>query len=292
MSHHIPLDRKPKDIDILGNYDEIISFIKSRGKSNSITPFKEGKKLVAKQASGEIIEAEIDWGHGSPNLLYDIVSKDPETIIEGNLMIPSLDVLYAVKMSHRYLKNSPFFEKTFFDIKLMRQNGAVLKKEHEEFFKLREKETYNYKHPNLNQKKNQFFREEDKDIYLYQHDDIHESVKIGEKPAYEYYKADNSEVMCSKSKWDACDFQIKLNGAIEEVRVLSLERSIIPFKGKVNPKNSYKMAAQKISSSISSGYFREFCWEHYEEILAAFNEDYINKFWEDVDNGKVKLHAK
>jgi hypothetical protein len=108
-----------------------------------------------------------------------------------------------------------------------------------------------------------------------------------ERPAYSYYS--NAEVMCSKKLWDNCSYDIKLFGALEEIYVLALERSQIPFRGKTDPKKSFEMAAMKVCTSITSGWFREFCWENYDAIIKAYDENYATKFWEKVDRGEVLL---
>lgn len=109
-----------------------------------------------------------------------------------------------------------------------------------------------------------------------------------DKPAYEYFKPEGSQVLCDKKMFFDSPEEIKLASVVEEATVLALERSQIPYKGLVDPKWSYVYALQKISTSITSGWFREFCWSNYDKALALYDEKYVEKFWKAVDDGIVK----
>jgi hypothetical protein len=54
--------------------------------------------------------------------------------------LASFDVLYTLKMSHRFKKNSPHFTKTMKDILKLKSLGAVVF--NDKWLNLREKETY------------------------------------------------------------------------------------------------------------------------------------------------------
>jgi hypothetical protein len=175
-----------------------------------------------------------------------------------------------LKMSHRYKKNSPHFLKTMQDIRKMREAGAVIQPEHEAFYKHRMDATYWYEHPNLNQSKDEFFNPED-DFYVYDHDSIHEAIAVGDRPAYVKYAIDGQEVLSSKKKFfNEVDETTRLFGVYEEACVLALERSQIPNDFKVDRDWSFKKALEKVCTSITSGWFREYAWEHYDEVLAIY----------------------
>lgn len=294
LSNYIPdINKSSVDMDIVGEYDECNKFIESfrKDKAIAVYPHDKGKKIIAKwKFNGEkinIIESEIAWEDSSAEkLLKTVVDKD-NYIRKQDLIIPSLDFLYTLKMSHRYLKDSPHFLKTMKHIRIMRNMGAKIRPEFEEFLKIREEETYWYKHPKLNVEKKDFFDGDGVD-YKYDHDSLHEAMKHLERPAYTYYIKDGEQVLTSKKKWDEASQEIKLFGALEEIQVLALERSYIPFKDKVIPKDCFKMAAIKAASSITSGYFREFIWENFEKINEMYEEDYTLKFELALKNGVVK----
>jgi hypothetical protein len=189
-----------------------------------------------------------------------------------------------LKMSHRFLRNSPFFLKTMNDIHVMRKLGAKIPDE--AFLKDREKATYTYEHPKLNVKKDDFFTG-DGVQYVYPHDDIHEIVAHLDKPAYKFYQPEDSQVNVTKEMFFAQPRMIQLFGVLEEAYVLALERALIPFPGKMTPKRSFDMALMKVCSSITSGFFREFAWENYHEVQSLYNDDYVERFWKAVVDGIV-----
>lgn len=294
LRRYVP-DYKPKDIDLVCTYDELMAWAaENYSDFKESYPIADGKKWVikgndAKEQFTDISETELAFDGTLALELRDLILNDPHTGYKNGKAYASLDVLYMLKMSHRYLRNSPHFLKTLRHINGMRLMGAKIRPEHEDFYKRRMKATYWYSHPSLMKGTKDFFSG-DGVKYLYFHDDIHESVKIMNKPAYTFYQADNAEVQCDMNKFFACDEQIRLNGVYEEVCVLALERAIIPFGVPYYP--AFKKALEKVCTSITSGKFREFAWSNYDKVLAMFNESTFDKFFEDLKNDKVLLHSR
>ncbi len=293
-------NRTPKDTDIIGTFEEINAFFrKFKGNIAAQYPLS-ANKIYVKTKFGAIWEAEIAWEGSSAAEFLRIVEDDPDTMEphEGSdLYIPSIGLLYALKMSHRYLKDSPHFLKTMRDIQEMRKNNVYIPLQYVEWFKRREKETYHYQHPNLNRSKKDFFTMDAGVPYKYDHDSIHRAVALYDKPAYNYYKADEKEVMTSKSMFFALDEKYRLAGVIEESYVLGLERSIIPYGiDKVGLEWPFLKALEKVCTSITSGWFREYAYENYDKIVDLYNylnsseENYYTKFVNGLDNGTVKLY--
>lgn len=302
--HDLDTGRKPLDIDLIGTFTELgeltkrIRSVGHRVNSIPVSP----NKTVLRVDDGRIIEFELAWP-GTP--AAEIVETNWSVSLEGLAgmlaYVPSLDVLYTLKMSHRYLKNSPHFLKTRSDIMLMRDAGA--KVFDADWLRRREDETYWYKHPSLNVKKGDFFKG-DGVQYVYDHDDIHESVahieridfrfpaypnpRVERVPAYRLYMKDGAEVQCSKEKFFAAEESVRLYGVLEEAQVLALERSQIPFRGKVEPRRSFDIALQKVCTSITSGWFREFAWENFDRVDAMYEPDYVDRFWKAVECGYVR----
>lgn len=242
--------------------------------------------------SGMNYEFEIAWEGTAAHQLLDIYEGHGEA---------SADWCYALKMSHRYLKNSVHFLKTMRDIQFLRtvisdNDQAIIESD---WFKQREAETYVYKHPKLDVSSKEFFNG-DGVQYVYDHDSIHETVALlgvdfGDYeylmahhplPAYKHYMKDGSEVMTSKEKFMSVPEHIRTYGVYEESCVLALERSQIPHGlGKVDgptPRWSFEMALMKVCTSITSGWFREYAWENYDKVLDLYNEmgetDYTERF--------------
>jgi len=166
-------------------------------------------------------------------------------------------------------------------------------------FKLHRVEVAKKKHPKLNQSKQDFFGQ--KESYnIFDHDSIHVAVAHPRPPAYLSYKGD-AEVWCEKSKWDAISHAEKIRGVVEEACVLALERSIIPalFQDEkaerqiafVGEKRAFEMAVMKVSTTITSGWFREFAIENHDEVMAN-KPDYTKAFFEGIGLGIVKKFEK
>lgn len=218
------------------------------------------------------------------------IARDGNTAEELHHLAPCfrpLDLLYFLKMSHRYLKNSPHFLKTMRYIRRLRDAGAEL--QHLDLFKRREKETYSYPHPKLNQKSSKFFDPNQGIKYIYDHDSIHIALaRCPGKPAYTFFKDDQAEVKVSREKFFALPEEVRLNSVLEESYVLALERSQLPFPGVLTPRQSFLKALEKVCTSISSGWWREYAWENYDAAVTRYSGDYVRQFEEGVKSGIVK----
>lgn len=274
------LGRQPKDWDYVCTYEEYREWIEQhRTELKAFYPLS-GNKFVAFSKAGTIYEFEISWpGSTAEELLQ----------MELGRTHASPEVCLALKMSHRYLKNSPHFLKTMEDIWMLRRHcisyGPLERLA--DWVRRREKETYTYKHPNLKQDKKGFFDASVK--YTYDHDAIHRAVAYGDVPAYRLYMEDGAEVNCDKSKFFAITQEERLHGVAEEAYVLALERSLIPFPGVLTPEKAFKLALMKVCTSITSGWFREFAWENYYKVVEIYNENYVDQFNRALAAGKIPL---
>ena len=280
--------RRPKDFDFVATMDEAQAWIEKNASKIGMTttyPEKDGKKLIAEGSTN--VEFDIVQPGNSNELMVKLVEGNEESIDTPFGWVPSLDMLFTIKTSHRYLKNSPHFWKNVADYHIMKRLGATVRPEYQEFLKLREAETYVYKHPKLNQGKDTFFAD-DGLKYEVEHDDIHESVKRFDKPAYRYYMKDGAEVQCDKEKFFACPREIQLAGIVEEAATLAIERSLIPHPGVWAPEYAWRFALSKVCSSITSGWFREFGYENLPDIIKLYPTGYWEKFQQDRASGLVR----
>jgi len=152
-------DRTPKDWDYITTQAEYEVYIKEHESRIVLVTEKRYGYIVYMQGS-DPIEFEIVEKRPSTQLLMENYNKWYEHAYIPHENIAALPVLYALKMSHRFLKNSPHFLKTMRDIKEIEKrfgkwedNMLIMR----DWFKMREKETYNYSHPSLNRKKKDFF---------------------------------------------------------------------------------------------------------------------------------------
>lgn len=323
--------RDSNDLDIVCTYDDfkkIIDSIRKHLKVKSIYPINDGKKMIAKffdeNDKLQIIEADIAWPESLaedllnvtkhsfsfyPNMLNQNWDKDNSSFVDNVVFSYSSndikwsyapkEVLYMLKMSHRYLRNSPHFKKTMDDIIWMRKEffspewlehhkNTHVQDYLQEHYIRRMREQYSYSHPKLNVTKNEFFTG-DGVKYTYDHDSIHENILSVGIPMYKYFSV--GEVQSSKELFYArLTHRGRLEAVLEESCVLALERSLIPFEGQLTYKEAFVMALNKVCTSITSGWFREFAWENYYEVLDMFDEKYFYNFFNNVLEGKVKLY--
>ncbi len=281
-------DRKPRDFDYIVTHEDLEAFVKACP-FDSLVPNAKGSTLVGHR-HGEIFEFEIAWpGTSGAAILEKIDRSKLLWGMDGDIVQWSapLNLLYLLKMSHRYLRNSPHFEKTRDDILFMRSLGAKIESDWADIYQMRMQETYDYAHPKLAQFKAGFF-DPTQIAYRYDHDSIHEAMAVlHHYPAYKMFQGD-AEVMVDRTKWSRMPFNYKLNSVLEEAYVLALERSIIPFRATADPSKAFKLALQKVCTSISSGWWREFAWEHYDKVLEMMDSNFVDKFDAGIANGVVK----
>lgn len=302
--HGLLIDRTPADTDHICTFEQFQKWTReNKAVIKHCTPLSDTKFHVVTK-DGWNNEFEIAWEGTAARALLDVY---------GGEGVASVDWLYALKMSHRYLRNSSHFAKTMRDIKLLREHispDAQLIID-SEWFKQRERETYTYKHPKLDVSKQEFF-DGDGVPYVYDHDSIHLTVALTESeryvrtggpstpgrltsygklvkttyPAYTFYMKDGSEVMTSRDKFYSVPERIRLYGVYEETCVLALERSQIPFtlgkEGGPTPRESFMKALEKVCTSITSGWFREYAWENYDKVIDLYEQmgedDYVQRF--------------
>lgn len=266
----LPLGRIPKDTDIIARPEEAERYVKL-GVWDSVMPTQQGKKLVCKDLKGLMTEIEMAW----PNTSGEYILHNYPKV--------TLDLLLTLKMSHRFL-SSPHFRKTWNDIKFLRDHGAVV---HDSYLlKLREKETYVKRLPKLNVDKSTFFDPETFKHYVYDHDSTHLAVADPCRPAYQEFQ--NGQVWCSKEEFEKLSPTIQQRSVLEEAYVLALERSQIPFQCSPDPRKSFRMAIEKICTTISSGWWREYAWQNYPLWFELYDEGYVARFKRGIERGIVK----
>lgn len=285
------LDREPRDYDFIATMGEVDKFVRShRARITACYPTTDGKKMIVRGLD-KPVEFDIAWP-GSTN--EALVRRAPQNRlplgVDGGLVqLPTINQLFELKHSHRFLKNSPHFLKTMRDWRAMRAIGCRI--EDAEWVRAREKETYTYAHPKLNVSKEAFFAG-DGIVYTYDHDSIHEAVKRLDRPAYQYFKPEGSAVLCDRRLFEAAPEEVRLSSVIEEATVLALERSQIPHRGTLTPRRSFEMALMKVCTSITSGWWREYAYENHNRALSAYDDEYADKFWSAVAAGRVLPYAK
>ncbi len=307
----IPINRNPMDYDFICTKQELNDSVQKmmnrKGTTFQSIGFEKNKCVVKffddinkKQIIFDVSLIDTEGGLSeSDKQIYNTpefyTSATFASIGGLKFYVAYPETLLMMKLSHRYKKNSVFFRKTMEDIKVLRDcvtEDSIWSGEPGEVFtealKFREKLTYSYSHPKLNQSKQDFFT--DSVNYVYDHDTIHEAVKHLDKPAYSYYIEEGAEVKCSKELFDKAPFAVKLYGVLEESYVLALERSVIPFG--TDPEKAFMYALEKVCTSITSGWFREFAWENYDAVVKMYHDSYVKRFQSALEQGKIKPFNK
>ena len=288
------LTRAPIDFDFVSTREECQEWIEKNKHKIGATkePYEiDGNKVILEGKTN--VEFEIIQAGTSSELLDELVYNDPKSIETAFGMVPTTNLLFTIKDSHKYKKfhsASNHFWKTARDWHILKAYGCEIEERYKEFHNLRSQETYSYLHPNLNVSKENFFKD-DAVHYEFEHDDIHQAVAIGNRPAYTYYLKDGSEVLSSRKKFFECSEEVRLNGVIEEASVLALERSIIPFPNYWTTDFAFQFALSKVASSITSGFFRQYCFENIFTALKLYKEkhsDYYKRFQKVLNEGQVR----
>ena len=297
VAHGIKIGRKPSDWDLIATMDELHEWY-SQNESGIVRHehLNGDKKRAYFFRDRRIVEIEI-VEHNDPTTRwlhenYGGLGYDREETPWGEAVHP--DVVLALKLSHRYLKNSPHFRKTMDDILALRGLKYRVPQSLTQFVKDRQKETLNYGHPSLERDKKKFFSG-DGVKYKYEHDDIHKALatiwhepSYSHKPAYFFFQRDGAEVATDKEKFFILPEQYKLLSVLEESYVLALERSQIPTGFSIAPRTSFLIALEKVCTSITSGWWREYAWDHYYQVLGMYNDDYVDRFHDSLSRGKIR----
>lgn len=247
-----------------------------------------------------IIEFELAWPGSTALELLNMVSENkskltfgahPEYVGGLKIYAASPKLVYALKMSHRFKKNSAHFKKTRDDILMLRRLGhGKLPKGLSDWYKARVKETYSYKHPKLQGVKKVDFFKDDGIQYVYDHDAIHQVVKHLPAPAYSYFQPEGEEIGTSKEEFFKQTRLVQLLAVLEESYVLSLERAIIPYNlwdDEAACRKAFETALEKVCTSITSGWFRTFAWENYDTVRGMYDIEYVKRFKSQADAGFV-----
>lgn len=204
--------------------------------------------------------------------------------INGHMItcdVASLSELYIQKRSHMHRPHK-FCRNIFMLQDIKNLNGHQLDARENEILKARiklTKDKYGDKHPSLNKTNEKFFDDYVEKFYV--HDDIHCVVAYYDEPIYERLKIDDSLAKCEKSLWDNLSHDDKIKCVREEGYVIALERFIIPKLIKnefhITPKNAFGKALEKICTTLTSGWFRDFAIDNFFTIL-EYDVDFLGKF--------------
>lgn len=163
------------DMDIICTSDALVPFVEQMGMNVKTYDVRADGQYatITFEEKGHLfrLEAEIAWPGTTAERALQMTQHHIQR--DNDVSYASMDLQLALKLSHRFKKNSPHFLKTMNDVHMLRAVGArvsepVLAK----WLRHRTKETLNYKHPSLMQAKKDFFKD-DGILYVWDHDSIH-----------------------------------------------------------------------------------------------------------------------
>lgn len=295
--------RKPNDIDVVcykADFQKIVKELRTKDFHIREMMFTSSGAYVKANRKGErlivecsFLDVEHQLQESDKELYQHCVNSNVRWATPiGVAFIAPISIVYLMKYSHRFKKDSPHFLKTRQDIRDLENSDETLSYAWTDtnwcaMLKRREQATYTNTLPKLNTSKHKFFT--DSVPYKYDHDTIHEAVKLLDKPAYQYYMKDGEQVMCDMEKFKTQPEIVKLYGVLEESYVLALERAIIPFG--TDPKRAFDIALEKVCTSITSGVFREYAWRNYFKVQELYHESFVQKFNTALAAGKILPYA-
>lgn len=110
------LRREPLDFDYICTKQELDVWVDGNVPDQvfPIKAYSEGNKQIIESDDANF-EFEIVQPGESSEMIYDLVKSDKDTLTTPFGLVPNLDMLFTIKQSHRYLKNSPAVWKTLID---------------------------------------------------------------------------------------------------------------------------------------------------------------------------------
>lgn len=186
-----------------------------------------------------------------------VVNMTGLAIIKRSHLWRDLSINKHITQYHKHLaQQSKFF--TDKDIEILNDRIQLTKKE------------FPQGNPNLNQSVKGFF--DDYVTKKYDHDYLHELVAFYNKPLYTKLQYDSSSAWCEKSLWDKLSHEEKLKCISEETYVISIERFMVPNNWNHPEKLAYMKSLAKVSTTLCSGWFRDYAIDYYPEVLDLFNK--------------------
>jgi len=124
----------------------------------------------------------------------------------------------------------------------------------------------------------------------YVHDDIHEAISVYDKPLFESLVVEG--VTCSEDGFNKLSYEDKILLVKEEVWVTALERWLIPEDFKMHHQVAYSRALKKLATTMSSGYFKFFILDNWNDLRYDSSKEYIEKFKQAEKNNKIRKYEK
>jgi hypothetical protein len=292
--------RKPADLDVICTMEEMERFCSTygiiprhlHGPSWILdgTPFKHVEFLLSDGPEGSQA-AKLYTEYMDKLALAQKEGTRTDTVVtnlNGVVMFYAPpEVQYSMKRSHRFLPKQ--WEKNIRDYHVLKNyvDGIDVLAY---ITVVKQAETKVLKTPSLNKSKADFF-DDHVSNHTFEHDQIHEVMAHRDRPMFEFIKIDADKVACSKEKFNALRFEDRMRCVLEEAYSIALERAVIPmlYEGAkfADSEKALQWSLMRISTTLCSGWFRDFAVENYPTIWDFRNKHYVNKFLTAVDEKRI-----
>jgi len=129
--------------------------------------------------------------------------------------------------------------------------------------------------PNLNQSVDAFFNDA---VYKrYNHDYLHELFAYEDKPMYTKLQINPELAKCERNLWNNLSYRQKVKCVAEETQVIATERFLVPKDWEYPAKAAYMKALQKVCTTLTGGWFRDFALDNYPSVVELFSKDKFNE---------------
>jgi len=295
LKEYYPEVRTPRDYDLIVTEEELYAF--SRRVESLIHSYEDfglaGVRMVLRD-NGEQFTFDLEVigrRESTQELLnhFNPIVQRPATYVPflaHSVAVAPPQMLWLLKRSHIYWPKK--FAQNIQDLELLKGYAAEVPKD---LLRLRYKETVKVKEPlykiSLDKQAGEFFGAAKRVDPLYLHDDLHVVVANGSKPVYETMLTDGAEVLCDRDKWRALPHWQKILAVQEEAMVIALERILIPDRIEnsieqippgLSDHRAFLWALMRICTTLTSGWFRAFAVENYNEVLKTHNTNYWSLF--------------
>jgi hypothetical protein len=294
LNYHFPeFQREVKDIDIIGTTDDINYLIENLNPEKVLDNHNITTLLNIQNPNEFFNTKNVEILNSDNSIALTEYIKYENNSNLGGLRYASPEVLLSLKKSHihfpikfqKHIKDYNFLLDLLKEDKLENITKINFKETELRFGKL--------KTPSLKKSTSKFFDQSEGYVkYFYIHDDIHQVMAHYDRPIYEDMQTTSESAWCQKELWDNFSFEKKAKCVLEEAYVIALERKIIPMLNGVSDVVSSKKALEwslmRICTTLCSGWFRQFAADNYSRICEYINHQYVQKFLEAEQIGKIK----
>ncbi len=206
----------------------------------------------------------------------------PIEIIQSIPVLPNTNIatpnaIYTIKCSH--LGWDIFWNKHKQDIIWLKANDCELIPDlYVKLVKYWEIIHGNKNYLSLNKTKDEFF--DDYVNHVYDHDLLHKIVAKPNRPIYESVLKDDQQVLIDKEKFSKLSKNDQINLFREEIKVIALERYLIPSEFRISELKAYLLALKKTITNLTKNWATQFIVTNLYEFSHMGNDNWVNNFRE------------